>query len=149
MLAFCLGPPAICSVRASEPRGIARFDRLPAARASASVTWSRSGPGGKRGLGYSAGLSLNVAAQAAAAVTPPAYVPPAAPAAAVAAPAAAAAVVVPTLGILRTEERAQIRRAKVGISLLALMLLPLPSVQEGPQGTVLSSAASGTHACIP
>ena len=56
--------------------------------------------------------------QAAAAVATPAYVPPAATPAYVplaAAPAAAvAAVAVPTMGILRTEERAQIRRAKVG-----------------------------------
>ena len=48
--------------------------------------------------------------QAAAAFVPPAVVPPAAPAAAA---SAAAAVAIPTMGILRTEERAQIRKARV------------------------------------
>ena len=46
-------------------------------------------------------------AQAAASFVPPPVVPPAAPA------AAAAAVALPTMGILRTEERAQIRKARV------------------------------------
>ncbi len=53
---------------------------------------------------------LRKPAQAAAAFVPPAVVPPAAPAAA--APAAAAEAI-PTMGILRTEERAQIRKARV------------------------------------
>jgi len=59
--------------------------------------------------------------QAAAAFVPPAVVPPAAPAAA--APAAtAAAVAIPTMGILRTEERAQIRKARVSAAVAALTL---------------------------